>query len=74
MKWGELPRGITQRHMIGLGLLASIGFTMSIFISLLAFPTLEYQNISKTAIMVAALIAIILSVLWFKGILRNPKK
>lgn len=66
LKWGELPAGITSRHLVGLGLLASIGFTMSIFISLLAFPAIDMQNVSKSAIMVAALLGILLSAVWFR--------
>ncbi|MBU6158079.1 MAG: Na+/H+ antiporter NhaA [Bacteroidetes bacterium] len=73
LKWGELPAGITNRHLTGLGLLASIGFTMSIFISLLAFPSFDYQNISKTAVMVAALLGILLSVMWFKVVVGRSR-
>jgi NhaA family Na+:H+ antiporter len=66
LKWGELSTEITQKHLIGLGMLASIGFTMSIFISLLAFEQTSYQTISKSAIMLASVIAIIISYVWFK--------
>jgi NhaA family Na+:H+ antiporter len=34
---GRLPEGLDQRHIFGMALLAGIGFTMSIFISQLAF-------------------------------------
>jgi NhaA family Na+:H+ antiporter len=33
---GKLPKGIVWRHIVGIGLLAGIGFTMSIFIALLS--------------------------------------
>ena len=71
LKLGELPSGIGSVQLIGIGILASIGFTMSIFISLLAFEDAAYQNISKTAVMVAALLGILLSVVWFKGVARK---
>ena len=66
LKWGELSAEITQKHLIGLGILASIGFTMSIFISLLAFDQTTYQTISKSAVILASVIAILLSFVWFK--------
>ena len=66
MKWGELAEGINWNHMIGLGLLAAIGFTMSIFISMLAFKDSFTQVISKMAVMVSTIIAIIFAYVWFK--------
>ncbi len=35
--WCRLPEGIAFGHLMGLGMLAGIGFTMSLFISALAF-------------------------------------
>ncbi len=34
---GSLPKGVTWRHILGAGILAGMGFTMSIFITTLAF-------------------------------------
>ena len=36
---GSLPKGVTKRHILGAGVLAGMGFTMSIFIAILAFST-----------------------------------
>ncbi len=36
--WASLPEGVNWRTMIGVGFLAGLGFTMSLFISVLAFP------------------------------------
>ncbi len=66
LKWGELAEGISWNHMIGLGLLAAIGFTMSIFISMLAFKDSFTQDMSKMGVMVATIIAIIIAYVWFK--------
>lgn len=66
LKLGVLAKGIQWTHMVGLGLLAAIGFTMSIFISMLAFKDSFTQDISKMAVMVASIIAIVLAYVWFK--------
>jgi NhaA family Na+:H+ antiporter len=39
MRWAFLPAGISWRHVVGLGFMAGVGFTMSIFISTLSFTT-----------------------------------
>ena len=53
----ELPRGITWRHVYGAGWLAGIGFTMSLFISDLAFDDGDLVDAAKLGILVASLIA-----------------
>ena len=58
LKWAELPTFSGWREMIGVGFLAGIGFTMSIFVSLLAFPDeIEIQNISKISILIASVLS-----------------
>ena len=73
LKLGQLADGITWNHMIGLGLLAAIGFTMSIFISMLAFKDSFTQDISKMAVMVASVIAIIFGYAWFKFFIKGKQ-
>ena len=65
-KIAELPRGVSWNKMIGAGLLAGIGFTMSIFIVGLAFKDGEVQDTAKIAILVSALISVLLSFIWFR--------
>jgi NhaA family Na+:H+ antiporter len=61
----RLPADLSWRHLIGLGLLAGIGFTMSIFITNLAFTGQpEIINASKMAILVASVSAGLLGMLW----------
>lgn len=55
--WCSLPAGMTLGHIVRVGILAGIGFTMSIFISLLAFDDHEHIIISKLAILTASLAA-----------------
>lgn len=57
-KLGELPAFSAWKEMIGVGFLAGIGFTMSIFVSLLAFPgNIENQDISKISILFASVLS-----------------
>lgn len=57
-KIGILPDGASWKHMIGLGLLAGIGFTMSIFVSLLSFgKNAEYIDEAKFSILVTSVMA-----------------
>ena len=53
----SLPKNVNWKHIIGIGLLGGIGFTMSIFITLLAFDNSELINQSKIAILIASLVA-----------------
>ena len=53
----QLPKEINFRHLAGVGFLGGIGFTMSIFISLLAFELVDITNQAKVAIMLASLIS-----------------
>jgi Na+:H+ antiporter, NhaA family len=53
----ELPEGLTWRHVYGAGWLAGIGFTMSLFISDLAFSGGSLLETAKLGILVASLIA-----------------
>ncbi len=57
MGWADLPQGVTWRHVYGASLLGGIGFTMSLFISGLAFRVGILQTEAKMAIIVASLIA-----------------
>jgi len=56
-KIAQLPDGITSRHILGASLLAGIGFTMSIFVSDLAFADPEMVQIAKVGIFAASFIS-----------------
>jgi NhaA family Na+:H+ antiporter len=53
----ELPEGVSWRHVYGAGVLAGIGFTMSLFITDLAFSDDALNEAAKLGILVASLIA-----------------
>ncbi len=52
-----LPEGVTWGQIVGAGLLAGIGFTMSLFISDLAFPGDRLVDEAKMGILAASLVA-----------------
>jgi len=52
-----LPSRANWKHVFGLGLLAGIGFTMSIFIALLSFDNVVYNIEAKFSILVASVLA-----------------
>jgi NhaA family Na+:H+ antiporter len=63
----RLPLDLNWRHIFGAGLLGGIGFTMSIFITNLAFVgNSETINASKMAILLASLTAGTIGFLWLK--------
>jgi NhaA family Na+:H+ antiporter len=64
--WAVLPTSVTWKHIAAAGLLAGIGFTMSIFITLLAFSDVQTVVSAKLAILVASTCAALLGLLAFK--------
>ncbi len=70
-KWAVLPNDIRFKDLIGAGCLAGIGFTMSIFITLLAFQEQEAViTLTKIAIIIASVISGILGYFYLR-ISRN---
>ncbi|CAA7387222.1 Na+/H+ antiporter NhaA [Chryseobacterium fistulae] len=58
LKLSSLPQNSSWSHMLGVGLLAGIGFTMSIFIALLSFKDkITIQDEAKFAILIASVLA-----------------
>ena len=53
----RLPNDVSWRHIIGAGFLGGIGFTMSIFITLLAFDQSEIIEASKLSILITSVLA-----------------
>ncbi len=52
----KFPAGMNYRNLIGLGLLASIGFTMSLFVASLAFTNDAYIAQAKIGIFAASIV------------------
>lgn len=53
---GRMPEGMTRRHLLGVGFLASIGFTMSMFVTTLAFSDPMAHVQAKVGILAASVI------------------
>lgn len=60
------PNNIHWRNIIGIGFLGGIGFTMSIFISMIAFENPQLANNARLAILVASCFSGILGFLFLK--------
>ncbi|ROH99432.1 Na+/H+ antiporter NhaA [Chryseobacterium daecheongense] len=63
----SLPQGSSWTQMLGVGFLAGIGFTMSIFIALLSFKDeIQIQDEAKFAILVASFLSAVLGFIILK--------
>ena len=69
-----LPAGLKWKHVIGAGFLAGIGFTMSIYITLLAYTDETIITESKISILLSSLTSGIIGFTWLRNILKNPSK
>jgi NhaA family Na+:H+ antiporter len=64
-----LPDSLNWRHLLGAGMLGGIGFTMSIFITNLAFGTQPAEvDAAKLAVFSGSLLAGVLGSLWLRAI------
>ena len=63
--------GVTWLHIIGAGMLGGIGFTMSIFIAGLSFPTGPLVEVSKIGIISGSIISAILGLVTLTLMSRN---
>lgn len=63
MRIAELPQGVKWKQIGALGMIAGIGFTMSIFIDSLAFKDIDLINLGKATILITSTLAAILGLL-----------
>ena len=62
---GRLPDAITTSHVVGMGLISGIGFTVAIFIANLSFKEdAAVLDQAKIGVVMASVLAAILGVLW----------
>lgn len=65
LKLGKLPKGMTMKQILGIGFLGGIGFTMSLFITDLAFHGDELTELSKKAIFLASFLSALVAYILF---------
>lgn len=70
--WAPLPQGMNRIHLIGIGVLTSIGFTMSLFIAGLAFKTDELMDQAKLGILIASTLASVAGYFIIKKAIVSP--
>jgi len=68
----SIPKDLKWVQIMGAACLGGIGFTMSIFITLLAFDDHAVISGSKITIMLSSLIAAIIGLIWLKVTLKEP--
>lgn len=73
MGLGVLPKSINWKMVFGAGMLGGIGFTMSIFITLLAFDDALHINNAKFSIIVSSTIAAILGFIYLKIVIASHR-
>jgi len=72
----KMPRGMDLKYLFGGSLLAGIGFTMSIFVSNIAFrgsDATEMMAEAKIAILIASLISGIIGFSWLKFVCKKSE-
>ncbi|MBK7692314.1 MAG: Na+/H+ antiporter NhaA [Bacteroidetes bacterium] len=69
--YATLPKDINWKSIIGVGVLGGIGFTMSIFVTLLAYSDDTIVNSSKIVILISSLIAGFLGFVMLKYSLKE---
>ncbi|MDL2144032.1 Na+/H+ antiporter NhaA [Flavobacterium tructae] len=70
----SLPKNLKWAHILGAGMLGGIGFTMSIFITILAFKDPEIIVFSKIAILIASVLSGLFGLVYLKYTLSKKKK
>ena len=72
LKIARLPANINWRQFFGMGSLAGIGFTMSIFTTMLAFSSPVARDIAKVAILASIAVSVAVSFVYFWMINHLP--
>lgn len=73
MKIAELPADLKWSQIFSMGIIAGIGFTMSIFIDSLAFSNEQMINEGKASILISSVFAAVLGVIALRLTTSKPK-
>ena len=66
LKLASLPQGVNWKNLYGAGMLAGIGFTMSLFIAGLAFTNPELLDLSKIGVLTGSIISGVFGFIFLK--------
>jgi NhaA family Na+:H+ antiporter len=72
MNWADLPAQASWGQLYGVSLLCGIGFTMSLFIGLLAFQDPGLQDAAKLGVLVGSLLSGLLGFVTLRATRREP--
>ncbi len=70
LKVASLPSDMKRPQLLGMGLIAGIGFTMSIFMATLAFDDVQTQLVAKVAIIGASVLAGVLGYVFLSIVIK----
>ncbi len=73
LKLTTLPDDMNWKSLTGVGFLGGIGFTMSIFITLIAFEDHHLINNAKFMILIASLVSGVIGFVWLMKSIKNKK-
>jgi NhaA family Na+:H+ antiporter len=69
---GRLPPGVSTAHLLVLGAIAGVGFTMALFIAQLAFQDAALLSAAKLGVLVGSLLAGLSALLLGRALLSRP--
>ncbi len=69
--WSQLPKSVKWKNLFAVGILGGIGYTMSIFVALLAFDDKHIIDNSKLAILISSTIAAVLGLIVLNATLKS---
>jgi len=72
--WCRLPPGVSWSGVCVVGLLAGIGFTMSIFIAMLAFTDENLLGAAKLGVLLGSLVAAVIGIAWGRVYARRLRQ
>jgi Na+:H+ antiporter, NhaA family len=71
LKWAQLPDNVVFKKIIAMSFLGGVGFTMSIFITNLAFTNDIYIDQAKTGILIFSFISGLVAYIILRNALKN---
>lgn len=73
LKLANLPSDLKWSNIVGVGFLGGVGFTMSIFIALLAYTEIKMTNSAKISILIGSFISAVVGYFFLSRVLKNKE-